>query len=475
MTTSLLGITIILYLCGLVGLTIVAHRQVQQDADFFVAGRRLPLVLACATLLATWLGVGPLLIIADEVAVNGLRVAALEPIGPGLCLIVVGLFFAKPLWQMQLVTMADFYRDRFGSWAERIFSLTVISHIGWIAAQLVAMASVLTFLFPISRFWCLVLVAVVAMGYTVLGGMWSVVLTDTLQVGLLLIGLLMVGVDIFAYLGDGNILTGLSVLQVSTSAEHLIWIPQESVHEVLGWCGILAIGILGNLPSSDLMQRVFSSQSAMVAQSACVVAGIVYIVFGMIPLALGLAAPLILPDFEWVSVVPALAQQVLPSGAFLVFILALVSAVLSTLDSAILAASSIITLNILKPMYSGSFNTLGITRLCIGGVTVTSLGIALVGENAYSLLEDSFALDLAASFVPLTFGLFRRVAREGAALAAMGLGLCLWTGDVMSDVWDVTTVIPWPGPLGILGLSLGTYLLIDGILAFQERMSESLD
>ena len=92
--------------------------HIRNAEDFTVAGRRLPLSLAWATLLATWFGAGTLLTQADAVRNEGLSKAALDPWGAGVCLLIAGLFFAKPLWEMKLLTLPDFFRRRFGSAAE---------------------------------------------------------------------------------------------------------------------------------------------------------------------------------------------------------------------------------------------------------------------------------------------------------------------------------------------------------------------
>ena len=111
----ILGVTIGIYLVLIFALAILARRRIKTEEDYIVAGRRLPLSLATATLLATWFGAGTLLTATDEIRAEGLRVTALEPYGAGLCLVLAGLFFAKPLWEMKLCTVSDLYRNKFGT------------------------------------------------------------------------------------------------------------------------------------------------------------------------------------------------------------------------------------------------------------------------------------------------------------------------------------------------------------------------
>lgn len=167
----LLGTTMVLFVVVMYAVGWWANSRVSDAADFIVAGRRLPLSLAWMTLLATWFGAGTLLAAADEVRREGLRGAALDPLGAGACLIFAGLFVAAPLWRMGLLTVPDFFRRRFGSVAELVASLILVpSYFGWIAAQFAALAGVLELFFGIDPAVGLALVAVVGTGYTLMGG-----------------------------------------------------------------------------------------------------------------------------------------------------------------------------------------------------------------------------------------------------------------------------------------------------------------
>src|SRR5581483_4069449 len=137
----LLGITIALYVVAMFVLAHFAHQRVHNTEDYIVAGRRLPLFLAWATLVATWFGAGTILTVCTEVSKHGVQRAALDPLGSGFCLILAGLFFARPLWDMGLLTLCDFFRRRFGERVEIISALLMVpSYFGWIAAQFVALA-----------------------------------------------------------------------------------------------------------------------------------------------------------------------------------------------------------------------------------------------------------------------------------------------------------------------------------------------
>ncbi len=461
---GLIAFVVITYVLGL-----VAQSRVESTEDFLVAGRRLGLGLATATIMATWFGAGTMLTAADAVRAEGLRKIALEPLGAGLCLLITGLVLAKPLWEMKLLTLADFFGVRFGKRAELMCAvLTVPTYLGWIAVQFVALAGVLEVFFAIPWVHGVWLVAAVGTGYTLMGGMWSVTLTDALQLSILSIGLVVLGVATMMSLGDGSLVHGVELLQHGVPAERWIVIPHDRVVDLFGWVNVLAIAALGNIPSQDLTQRVFAARSSVVAQRACILAAVLYIGLGLIPVMMGLASNLVLPEFEGEGVVPAMAATVLDWRIALVFVLALTAAVLSSIDSGLLAPASVLSHNLIAPAVAHRFEELSVSRACVFLVALCSMGVAYVGESAYALLEDSYSVTLAALFVPLFLGVLRPPKSERPALVSMTVGTSLWVLHFALD-WDAFLqpvlrdkfAIELPPDLPIVAVCAALYLLFD--------------
>ena len=421
----LLAIAIILYLLLMYGIAIVAQGKVQDVEDFLVAGRRLPLSLAWMTLLATWFGAGTMLTAADEVRQGGLQRAALDPIGAGACLLLAAIFVAGPMWRMQLLTVPDLFRRKFGTTAELISSLILVpSYFGWIAAQFTAMAEVLQLFFGIPSIWGIALVAIVGTGYTLMGGMWSVTMTDAIQISLVLIGLLALAVVVLAELGGGNVWTGALRIHSQTQPEMLVVIPTAELTALVGWLGVFAIGALGNLPGQDLMQRVFASNSERTAKRACFLAGGMYLLFGAIPLLLAMSGNILFPQYAQRNILPALAHAFLHPIVAVIFVVALMSAILSTIDSAILSPASILAQNVFPRLVNSQ--PLNSNRVAVLLVAVCSLGLAYVGNDAYTLLEEAYLLTMVGLLVPMMIGLYS-VPQDGrAALTSMIVGTAVW-------------------------------------------------
>lgn len=430
----LLAITMVLYVIAMYVIGYFAQRKIHGTEDFLVAGRKLPLSLAWMTLLATWFGAGTLLAAADEVRREGLQAAALDPFGAGTCLLLAGLFLAGPLWRMELLTVPDFFRRKFGVPAELIASgIMVPSYFGWIAAQFVALAGVLDLFFGLDPMLGLTIVAIIGTGYTLMGGMWSVTLTDAVQITLVLFGLVVLSVVTLWELGGDSLWSGFVRLRRETDAAMLQPFPVDSLAAFLGWMGVFLTGALGNLPGQDLMQRVFAARSESTARWACLIAGIVYLTFGLVPLFLALSGNLLFPDDVTSEILPALAHAFLHPVVAVVFVVALLSAVLSTIDSAILSPASVLAENVLTKV-SGK-DSLVLNRLSVVVVALCSLALAYAGTSAYELLEAAYALTLVGLFVPLIIGVYSQPQSGRAAIAGMLTGVGVWAIHFAFD-WE---------------------------------------
>lgn len=457
----MLGIALVLYGVVVLGIAVWARTRIEDAADYVVAGRRLSLPLATATLFATWFGAGPMLAASDEVRTEGLRAAALDPFGAGICLLLAGWFFAAKLWDMKLLTLGDFYRRRFGQRAEVLFSILMVpGYFGWIAAQFVALAGIMELFFGMPLGIGIGAVAAVGMSYTLIGGMWSVTLTDWLQGLLLLLGLLVLSYVTLDNLGDGSFLAGADRLLEETPADMLAIVPTKNAHSFLVWLGVLSAGALGNLPGQDLMQRVFAARSATVAKRACLISGVAYLAVGMLPLVLALAGNILAPDQAERAILPFLAQFFLSPALTLIFVLAIVSAVLSTIDSAILSPATVMAQNLLVYLPQKRFSELGLNWISVVAVTAASLIVAYLGEDAYSLLEGAYEIGVVALLVPLALGLYWKRGDERAAIVSMCAGTSVWLLHLILGWEDFLNVVPFPNGLASTAIALLAYVVV---------------
>ena len=434
----LLGVVLGIYLTGLLVLSLIARKKVQDEEDYLVAGRRLPLYLAFGTLIATWFGAATMMGSAEAAQEGGLTGdVTLDPFACSATLVLAGLFFAKRLWSMKLFTMADFYRRTYGVKTEIVGAcVQVVGYFGWIAAQYVALAGILQAYFGLDPKYGILIAAGVTLFYTMIGGMWSVTLTDTAQIAVAFLGLIVLAAVTYSHMGGGSILAGLDRLLQETPDERLRLIPPASAGAVvfLGWGGQWITGLFGNIPGQDLQQRVFAAKDARTASQACILAGIVYFCFGMIPVSLGLASNIVAnPEDIQGGLLPTLAKSFLSPPMAVIFTLALVSIIVSTATSAVLAPATILGHNLVGRLRFAHGRHLLVDRLCVLLCGMGGVALAYRGERILGLLEISLDMALVGLFVPLLFGLFGKPRGELPGLLAIVLGTSVWLGRYLFE------------------------------------------
>ncbi len=421
----------------------VAQQKIHNVEDYVLAGRQLKTGLATTTMIATWFGAESLMTTTDEVAADGLGKAMLDPVGISLCLLLAGLFVAGPLWRLGLMTVPDFFRSRYGPLAEKISACILVpSYFGWIAAQYLALATLLDQFFGVPIPVGVIGVALLAISYSLMGGMWSVTWTDTIQLLLIVLGLVILGFEILWELGDSNLAMGWTRLRLES--DPTLWeiaAEPDSKAKVMAAVSALVIGSLGNLPVQDLMQRICSAASDRVARRACLLASLGYLCMGMLPILAGLSARQLLAEKPDEGVLTALAERLLGPPLLLIFVLAVVSTILSTVVSAVLAPAAVLSQNLLLPLTKRlgwtqtESSRLGLQRLCVISVAAVSVFLALSGSDSYSLVESSYSLSLVGTFAGFVFGLYLHSAPRAAALASMIVGVGLWLVHVYQG-WD---------------------------------------
>jgi Na+/proline symporter len=417
---QMLLIVLVIYFAILLGMALFVSTKTESEEDFLVGGRKFNLWLTTFCLFATWFGAGTLITATDEVAESGLRMTALEPYGAGVCLLIAGMFFARPLWNMKLMTFSDFFKKKFGRTTELVsVFLNIPIYVGWIAVQIVSLANILAVFFPQPVWVFIIGISLFCCILTVSGGLWSVSITDSFQLFIIILGLFYLFFKI-----TGASPGGMMTMLEQVPADKKILIPTDKMMSTLNWFGVFCISALGNITGQDLGQRLFSAKSANVARNGCYLAGIGYILIGSIPVFMGLTAQVTLGDYEGV-VIPNLIRTFLDPVSGVILTLTIISSVVSTITSALLAPSSMIAHNFLATIYKKQ-STLLLCKVSVIFTTVLSVTTAFMGENVYELLEASYAIGFVAFFGPLTIGLFSKKLCEKSCLISIAVQVLIW-------------------------------------------------
>ena len=270
-----------------------------------------------------------------------------------MCLILVGAFFAAKLYKMNLITIGDYYRQRFGRTVEVLTSLAIIvSYLGWVSAQITALGLVFSFITQgaISPGEGMVVGAGIVLVYTLFGGMWSVALTDAFQMTIIVVGMLYLTWLLSGIAGGAE-----RVIDHATQANKLVFWPQLEIRDVLAFIGAAVTMMLGSIPQQDVFQRVMSAKNEKTAVRGALLGGTLYFLFAFIPLFLAYSATLIDPgmvatliDGNAQLILPTLIMNHTPVFAQVMFFGALLAAIMSTASGTLLAPSVTFTENILK-------------------------------------------------------------------------------------------------------------------------------
>lgn len=422
-----------------------------------LAGRSLPIMLSSAALFATWFGSETVFGASSEFLKGGLYGVIEDPFGASLCLILFGMFFARKLYKMNLLTLGDFFKVRFGRKTELVASFFLAPpYIGYIAAQFVAMGLILNVVTGIPVWQGVVISALIVTMYTYVGGMWAVSITDFIQSIIIITGMLILAFILAEKAG------GVGTVLSSVPQENFRFLPEPNLNEISHYLAAWCVLGLGSIPSQDVFQRTMSSGSAKTAVHSCYIAAFLYLTIAMLPLFISLCAKHLYPDQVNGDTQLALPNMVLRHTTLpiqIIFFGSLLSAIMSTASSALLAPAAIFSENFVKPLSKHKVkdkHLLLITRFAILLFSVIATVMACLRSNIYELVGESSIFSLVSLFIPLTLGLYWHKASRAGALLSMMTGMITW---IIFEVYETTWPSMAPAVLvSLLGMLAGSYL-----------------
>jgi SSS family transporter len=465
---------VIAYLLVTIAIGLVAAKRVKSSADFAIAGRHLPLVMIVTTTFATWFGSETVLGIPAKFVNSGLNGVVEDPFGAGSCLILVGLFFASKLYRMNLLTISDYYRERYGRAVEVICSIIImVSYLGWVSAQVTALGLVFNLLSEgaISMPLGMAIGVVSVLAYTLFGGMWSVAITDFMQMIILVVGLTVLAVFAGHQAGGAD-----KVLALAVSQDLFKFWPEPSFKDILFFLAAAITMMFGSIPQQDVFQRVMSANSMSAATKGPIIGGICYIIFAFVPMFLVVSALIIMPEKaaqlmqeDPQKVLPTLVMEQMPFGMQVLFFGALLSAIKSCASATLLAPSVTFTENIWRQFFphEGDKQALLAMRITVlvFSALVLAYAIFMQGSSIYDMVSGAYQVTLVGAFIPLLFGLYWPKATTQGALFSIVLGLLTWLVFLLTPAGE-----EFPAQLaGVLASLVGMLLGSLGPQSFKNK------
>ncbi len=397
-------------------------RRIKTETDYILGGRQIGFTLAAFSVFATWFGAETVLGSAGRVYSQGLSGAQGEPFAYAVGIVVMGLVLAVPLWRRGLTTFGDLFRDRFSPGVERLTVILLVpGSVLWAAAQIRGFGQIMGTTTGMSIAASITLAAAIVILYTAAGGLLADIYSDLVQGIAIVVGLVAMLVVVLIELGGpAQALAGIEAARFA---------PMGSEQSLLDFLEQWAIPICGSLVAVELISRVLACKSADVARTATCVGGIGYLLVALIPVLFGLVGPQLAPGLgEAEQIVPALAQKYLPAVLYVMFAGALISAILSTVDSALLAAASLVSHNIVLRIRPGLSEAAKVAwaRTGVAVLGVVAYVLAIYSDGISDLVELASAFATAGIFVALVFGLFTGWGGASSAYAAIAAGGLAW-------------------------------------------------
>jgi len=442
--TAITLVLILAYVALQIALAVWVGRGARSDTDYLVAGRSLGAGAVGMSIFATWFAAESLIATSSEVASQGLAGARAEPFAYAAGLLAVALFFAKALRKGGFITLADFLRDRFGGATESLSAAVIaLSATTWSAAQLFAFAAIIDADSGIGFTPALLGATLLVMTYTLFGGLAGDVITDILQ-GIVIIVAICILFALMTAAAGGPAAMWAALPETAFR-------PAPADETWADTAELWLIPIIGTMVSQEAISRTLAARTPEVARTGALWGAGLYLAAGLVPVGFGLFGPQLgLPLGEGEAYLPSLAKALFPEWLLIVFTGALVSAILSSVDSALLAVSAVVTesgYRRLRPEASDR-TLLRAARTATVCAAALAGGLALTGESLRTLVLDAGAIG-AVLAVPIIAGLAGSRARH-AALAAI--------------VVQMATLVLLDWILGVSGAFL--WMLASGTLTF---------
>lgn len=468
---SMLFFYVIIFFIGSYAAT---YRESNSASGVLLAGRTLPLGIAVFTMSATWVGGGYINGTAEYTATSGL-VWVQAPWGYAMSLIIGGVFFAKKMRRFQFRTMLDPLDQRFGKrMTALLFIPALTGEIFWSAAILTALGTTFGTVLGLDTNTAIIVSAGIAIAYTALGGLWAVAVTDVLQLIILIIGLLIIvpfalqklgGLDLVWSQYQDSMGAAASLLPTKAALGSYYW----------NWWDYALLLMLGGIPWQVYFQRVLAAKNENTAQWLSITAGVVCLLAAFPAVVIGLiggvadwnALQLPTPP-DAASTLPWVIAYLTPPWVATIGLGAIAAAVMSSVDSSILSASSLASWNVYRPLLKpnlSSENLLKVIRRCIWIVGIAATILALNIGSIYELwfLCSDFVYCLI--FPALVCALFDPKANLPGAIAGFSVAFILRFGG-----GDPTLGLPilLPYPMiedGVVLFPFRTLAMVSGLLS----------
>ncbi len=403
------------------------QKDYQTTDDFFLAGRTLSWPLIGFSLYATNISISTIIGLSSSGYKTGISVFNYEWTGT-IMLLLFAVFIVPFYLKHKFTTMPEFLGKRFDERSRVYFSVIsiMISILIDIAGSLYASSVLLKGIFPdIELYVFIIIMAVITGLYTISGGLRAVVITDTIQAILLTLGCAIVAVVAFQQAGSWSEIK-------NTIDPQFLKLIQPTDDPLIPWPTlIISLPILGfyfMCTNQHMVQRVLGAKSIEDGRKGAIFAGLLKIPLLFILVIPGTLALIYYPNMENPNLIfPELIFDFIPAGVLGIILSGFIAALMSSIDSALTASSSIATMDLYKKFKpdSSQIQLIKIGKICIlAAVTLASIWAPFINQfpTLWEYLQAALSFLCPPVVTCYLFGLFWKRATSKAAFYSLIAG-----------------------------------------------------
>ena len=390
-------------------------------SDFAVSGRNMGLTVCSVSIVATWFGSGPMMGSAAAAYSGNTLEVLRDPFVSGISLLIAGFFFVRTYRRSKRITPIEFHEIRIGNLAGVISSfVNLVAGSIWLGGVMFAFGVVFETLTGQPAAIGILGGTLVIVIYTMFGGLKAVAATDVLQMVFIMVGVL----ALFFVVVDDAGGFGSVAQQMPEHAFRLVptgntfndWFAYFQV-----WfsSGLVAIGVI------SVVQRAMAARNEQVAQNAFYIAGVGYLLFGMIPVTLGYIATVTMPGVaDPNAIIPLLAVEHLHPIVVAIFVGAVISAIMSTSDSILLGCGTVISVNLLPRVMKDPSDRLrlAVARWSVPVMAIIALYTAFNTSTVISAIAMSISLGFAGLSAPFMLAIWWKKLNSAGGYSGIGAG-----------------------------------------------------
>ncbi|WP_436955550.1 sodium:solute symporter [Staphylococcus sp. AS1337] len=430
-------IIFLVYFIVLISIGLLGVLKAKSSEKYMVAGRNLGLFMLFGCLTAVFLG-GSSTIgssqLGYEIGFSGFWfVFAL-----GIGITIFGLLFLERIMDLKVITISELLYKLFGNKVRIIGAFVTAMYTLMISVtQVIAIGAVISQIFNWNLMMSILIGGSIVFIYTILGGMWTLSITDVIQFSIMTIGMFLIMLPMSL-----NSVGGFSSLLEQVPNSHLSF-TNIGFGEIMKYFITYTLGVM---VGQDIWQRFFTGKTKLISKTSGVLVGIYSGLYSIAMVIIGMCAYVLFPHIKNTqNVFSHIAFETLPPGLLGIVFAALIAAIMSTASGTLLASATIVSNDILKPYFFKSINDkqyLRLTRITTLFLAVVAIVISIWVKEVLVAIDIAYAILTGGMFMPVILGLYmKNITSRAAFLAIIASVLVVLIGIVLAGPQSTITIV----------------------------------